>query len=270
MEIGSVAHGVESVEHHAASAAHHALPLSPLFGSYPTDVNRFAMLRGTDAREQLASGQIPRPGAIEFVEEEEIPAKASGIRQNPDDVFMFRYCAAGGYGDPLAREPELVAADVARGMVSPGEAERLYGVTLAADGAVDGTSTAERRSRARQERRSWSGPTDTRKVSGSPNGDGWKVGPDLLVTSENGDRLLSCADCGTVLSPLTGNWKDGALVGEIPLQEGNILCPPPELLIDDEFVLRQFACPGCARLLDSEVRRKSEPPLWDLRIEGGN
>jgi N-methylhydantoinase B len=267
MEIGSVAHGVESVDHHAASAAHHALPLSPLFGSYPTDVHRFAMLRGTDAREQLASGRVPRPGAIAFAEEQEIPAKASGIRQNPDDVFMFRYCAAGGYGDPLSREPGVVAADVARGMVSPGEAERLYGVTLAPDGTPDADATAERRSRSLEARRSWSAPaTEIRKVSA--NGDGWKVGPNLLVTSENGDRLLSCADCGTVLSPLTGNWKDGALVGEIPVQDGNILVRPPELLIDDEFVLRQFACPGCARLLDSEVRRKSEPPLWDLRIEG--
>jgi acetone carboxylase gamma subunit len=32
-------------------------------------------------------------------------------------------------------------------------------------------------------------------------------------------------------------------------------------------VLRQYACPGCGRLLDSKILRPSEPGLWDLRIE---
>lgn len=265
MEIASMAHGIDAVDHHAASAAHHALPLSPLFGSYPTDVHRFAMLRGTNALEQFASGHVPQPGGIEFDEEQEIPAKASGIRQNPSDVFVFRYSAAGGYGDPLDRDPELVAADVARELVTPAEAERLYGVVLAADGSPNLGATEERRTATREARRSWSGPAETRKVEG--NGDGWTIGPNLSVVSENGNRLLSCGDCGTVLSPLTGNWKDGALVGELAVEEGNRWCPPPETLIDDDFVLRQYACPGCARLLDSEVRRRSEPPLWDLRIE---
>jgi N-methylhydantoinase B len=266
MEIAAVAHGVDAVDHHAASCAHHALPLSPMYGSYPTDVSRFAMLRGTDARQQFDAGRMPSPGAITADWEEEIPAKASGIRQNPDDVFVFRYIAAGGYGDPLLRDPELVAADVARGMVSRGEAERLYGVILADDGSPDVDATAARRDETRDRRRSWSGPAEPKQVP--VDASAWTVGPHLQVSGNNGDRVLSCGDCGTVLSPLTGNWKDGALKTELPVQEGNRLLPPPETLIDDEFVLRQFACPGCARLLDSEVRRKLEPPLWDLRIEG--
>lgn len=36
----------------------------------------------------------------------------------------------GGYGDPLAREPEAVARDVRAGLVSPRRAEELYGVVL--------------------------------------------------------------------------------------------------------------------------------------------
>jgi N-methylhydantoinase B len=36
----------------------------------------------------------------------------------------------GGYGDPLAREPEAVARDVRAGLVSLGGAEELYGVVL--------------------------------------------------------------------------------------------------------------------------------------------
>jgi N-methylhydantoinase B len=266
MEIAAVAHGVDAVDHHAASAAHHALPLSPMYGSYPTDVSRFAMFRGTDAREQFAAGKVPRAGDIKADHEEEIPAKASGIRQDLDDVFVFRYIASGGYGDPLLRDPQLVATDVARGMVSAGEAERLYGVILGDDGSPDLDATEKRRFSTRDKRRSWAGPDKARRVE--VDSAAWRVGPNLQVSGENGTSVLSCGDCGTVLSALTGNWKDGALVAELPVQEGNVLLPPTETLLDEDFVLRQFACPGCARLLDSEVRRKAEPPLWDLRIEG--
>ena len=63
MEIAAVANGVDAIDHHAASNAHHALPLSPMYGSYPTDVSRFAMLRGTDVRAQFAAGTMPGPTA---------------------------------------------------------------------------------------------------------------------------------------------------------------------------------------------------------------
>jgi hypothetical protein len=70
-----------------------------------------------------------------------------------------------------------------------------------------------------------------------------------------------------VLSPLSGNWKDGARIGQLTLPEANRLCIEPTKLLDEDFVLRQYACPGCARLLDSEVQRTADEPTWDLRIE---
>jgi len=48
----------------------------------------------------------------------------------------------GGYGDAFAREPELVARDVRRGYYTGEEARALYGVVIAADGAVDAAATA--------------------------------------------------------------------------------------------------------------------------------
>ena len=56
---------------------------------------------------------------------------------------------------------------------------------------------------------------------------------------------------------------------EIPLEEGNRHQPPVATLADDDVVLRQFACPGCGRLLDNEVRRAAEAPLWDFRLRRG-
>jgi N-methylhydantoinase B len=48
----------------------------------------------------------------------------------------------GGYGDPLARDPALVARDVRRGYFTAGEAKQHWGVVLGADGAPDLAATA--------------------------------------------------------------------------------------------------------------------------------
>jgi len=68
------------------------------------------------------------PGDLVQGQEEEIPAKASGIRQAPADVFIFRYIAAGGFG----AVPPIVAARLAGATtfihqqdVEPGLANRL-------------------------------------------------------------------------------------------------------------------------------------------------
>jgi N-methylhydantoinase B len=53
------------------------------------------------------------------------------------DVYAHRTAGGGGWGDPLQRDPEAVARDVANEKVSAGAAHELYGVAVAADGAVD-------------------------------------------------------------------------------------------------------------------------------------
>jgi N-methylhydantoinase B len=42
----------------------------------------------------------------------------------------------GGLGDPLARDPQAVAADVRNGLVSETAARTIYGVEIAADGTA--------------------------------------------------------------------------------------------------------------------------------------
>ena len=56
--------------------------------------------------------------------------------------------AAGGYGDPFRRDPELVLADVIDGKVTPEGAERDYGVVVRpSPWQIDAAATAARRSR---------------------------------------------------------------------------------------------------------------------------
>ena len=65
------------------------------------------------------------------------PSKFHGARVGKDDELRIVTGGGGGYGDPLARPPEEVVADVAKGYVSPDAAREIYGVAIV-DGA-DGT-----------------------------------------------------------------------------------------------------------------------------------
>jgi N-methylhydantoinase B len=51
----------------------------------------------------------------------------------------------GGYGDPFARDPALVARDVRYGLIKPDQAEAEYGVVLTTKGEVNAAATNRRR-----------------------------------------------------------------------------------------------------------------------------
>ena len=83
-------------------------------------------------------------GAIELKSGKQLPPKAhSSVPAN--DRLIVSMPGGGGYGDPHKRPAAKVAEDVALGLVSKKAARELYGVALAADGAVDEAETARLR-----------------------------------------------------------------------------------------------------------------------------
>ena len=60
---------------------------------------------------------------------------------------MMQSGGGGGVGDPMKRDPELVAEDVREGYVSRAVAQNTYGVVLTAAGDVDVYATKLRRER---------------------------------------------------------------------------------------------------------------------------
>ena len=69
-----------------------------------------------------------------------------GVRQLGPARVVVDTPGGGGWGDPMARAPELVLRDVRDGVVSVAAAARDYGVVIAADGrSVDVEATAKRR-----------------------------------------------------------------------------------------------------------------------------
>lgn len=83
--------------------------------------------------------------------EEWLPAKCEDIKVKAGDILYFNTWGGGGWGDPLARSPELVALDVRRGLVSREGAKR-YGVVIADSGAVDTSATEQLRQSLATER----------------------------------------------------------------------------------------------------------------------
>jgi N-methylhydantoinase B len=83
--------------------------------------------------------------------EEWLPSKIEGIKVKAGDLLYFDTWGGGGWGDPLERDPQLVAQDVARRLVTR-EGARRYGVVISTDGSVDDAATAALRDEMRNAR----------------------------------------------------------------------------------------------------------------------
>jgi N-methylhydantoinase B len=106
-----------------------------------------------------AGGLSGRRGAIwinpDSAEAKRLPTRYADYPLRAGDVFRLDTPGGGGYGDPLARDPERVLADVREGAVSPAAAERDYGVVLKPEGrswALDQAATRARRAELRARR----------------------------------------------------------------------------------------------------------------------
>jgi N-methylhydantoinase B len=84
---------------------------------------------------------------------EELPISVD-VTLMPGERLISEACGGGGYGDPLARDPEHVRIAAIEGRISSRRASEAYGVALIeekGDLRIDMQATRERR-RTRQDR----------------------------------------------------------------------------------------------------------------------
>ncbi len=81
----------------------------------------------------------------ELVEPSDQPGKVSGFALRRGDIVREETAGGGGHGDPLARAPEDVAADLRDGYLTRDQAANRFGVVLDEDGVVDAEATLSRR-----------------------------------------------------------------------------------------------------------------------------
>jgi len=175
------------------------------------------------------------------------------ISLDDEDVFSLRFPGSGGYGDPLKRDPDRVRRDVADGNVAPETAEQVYGINP--DG--DGEERSARRERRLDEAEPPATAIDPADVVGDTTDTPNYLSADLgVVVDEAGQPYAVCEDCDTLVGRADGNWKDGAAVLDSPLSTVGTYTHGP-----DEYRLREFLCPECGTLHDTEVSNREDPYL---------
>jgi N-methylhydantoinase B len=249
-----------------------------LFGGYPSGIGGVRALfePATDLGARLASGDVPATADETLAGGAATIAAApggAGRAPLPEGWLVSDFTqGGGGFGDPLDREPERVAKDVARGRVTPRAARLLYGVALDGGGAVDVAGTEAARTRIREERRTESRPPAM--ADPVPAG-AWaplvRFHP-VLEVGRAGDAgaIVRCVRCETSLGPAGDNYKAHALRRDRPLHElaGRSLPDGSPYLA----VFREYACPGCATLLAVDVwceQLGGEEDLRDVAVEAG-
>jgi N-methylhydantoinase B len=233
-----------------------------LSGGYPSSIQVRLILRDADLGLGLGQSRVPADLAdVGQYRLEPLAAKQRTLLQ-PSDAFLIVCAGGGGYGDPLYRDPEAVARDVERGLVSRARAERIYGVSLK-DGAVDAAATAERRDALRTRRLSEGRPPATPVPPApptEPRGEPIELGDALVATPTSAGWRYHCRGCGFAYGAVR-HPKEGALSREVPM---DALSHWNRFGLVEDIAVREFYCPSCARLFGVEVRRRGDPALLDF------
>lgn len=154
IELGTISYDVDADLEVIVTTHGAAQPGAPgLYGGYPCALNSNVILRDADTRARLTGeGPISGEADVAAAGREVLEAKARTTLSTAD-VLITRNEGGPGYGDPLRRDPEAVAADLRSGLCTAADAATIYGVAiLREDGAVDVTGTAALRSRIRTQR----------------------------------------------------------------------------------------------------------------------
>jgi N-methylhydantoinase B len=255
-----IPHGTDSIDHYTATSGT-ALPTGlGLWGGLPGATNRELLRLDTDVLDRMRAGTIPQELEALGGETRHVAPKERGLVQGPGDVWEGRWAGAGGFGDPLRREPAAVLHDVIGDRLTAEHARAAYGVAIV-DGAVDAAETTALREAAIERRLE-----GARQVSVASGELVLHLGPSLSLLRDGDDVAVACRDCGTSLGDLAG-WKRRTVIDERPADAVNPHIGAASLHIDEPVVFRHFCCPGCGLALDGEVAVGDDGPFDDIDIE---
>jgi N-methylhydantoinase B len=229
---------------------------------------------GTDIRERFEQGSLPASSreVNQLWNPQAVPPKTANIRMLASDVMVQSVSSGGGYGDPIRRDPALVVKDVVSNVISAEVAARMYGV-MVSGGAADAPATERRRQEIRAQRIGRASPPPlTLSPQPSPTGIPLThlhdIAEELELVAIGPERYIMCKDCGHFICAGDGNYKLGAARIDGSLMEIDAeLFPDPASEFDVPIVYREFLCPNCGVLLENELVRADEPPVWDVHLD---
>lgn len=244
-----------------------------LAGGFPATGGSMWTGLDTSIEDAIARGELP--GTREELRElapngGPPPAKKFDNPLRSGDLFEVMPSPGAGYGDPVLREPDLVAEDVRTGRLTEQQGTEIYGVVLDEAGGPDLPATEGRRKRLLAERlRRAHQPAAPMAV---PAGEGPTVVGRALATVaviQNGsDPYLGCGSCSHPLGELGAGYRAGSASLDLQLPDldaGLFLDPVAD--VDDRLVVRQYLCPSCGHCLDTVVCLADSEPDWDVVLE---
>jgi N-methylhydantoinase B len=225
-----------------------------IFGGYPGGTVDYSIFRDIDLQEYLSTFSPPDTDP-DSVERED--ARWGVFDLAVDDMFRIRFGGSGGYGDPLERDADDVAADVKEGKIDVETARTVYGVPVTKEGNFDG-SVDDTRDRLYSERLEDADSYEQPIASADTEPTGFLIGEYVTVVADetSGDKYAACRNCETTFASVEDNWKESVVVSESPVSAAGRHRDTP-----DNYCLREFVCPECGTLLDTEVADRDDPPL---------
>jgi N-methylhydantoinase B len=228
-----------------------------MMGGYPGAVNRYQFLKSSNVLQRMKDAELVGDIRELHGEPETLQLRQQDFTQGPADVYAVLWSAAGGFGDPLERDPAKVEADLANGDVTEKAALEIYGVV-----SGDARATERRRTEIRA-RRLQGHKLEAKKLDGKPK---------LLATDSlgiYGNKHYGCAKCATDLGPVSHNYKEYCVRNDLPIEAANPIVGDPRRFIDPQPQFRQFCCPGCGLLIENEIAVAEDPVLKDVEILSG-
>ncbi|MBI4493505.1 MAG: hydantoinase B/oxoprolinase family protein [Chloroflexi bacterium] len=183
--------------------------------------------------------------------------------------------SGGGFGDPLERDPERVAADVRAAIYTPHVARRGFGVVLDDALGVQIDETSALREALRRERLAAARPVRNQTWEPAPGAEAW---PTLLrphasveIAGRGGAAIWRCVRCQHAFGPADQTYKLGAALRVVDLNE----------VVDVPFpgasgflaTYLEYFCPGCATLLQVDLYYPGfgdDMVLPDIEIEAAS
>jgi len=241
-----------------------AIPTSPgMMGGYPGSVNVYKFKRTTDVLDQLQKKQIPADIAAVKGEEVTLQLREENFVQKPEDVYAVLWSAAGGFGDPLERDPEKVREDVIENRsVSSAAAREIYGVVIGADGSLDRAATSRLRAERRDANRRKDG--EVTRLSGKMVA---QITDNIDLRRERGRLRMACSKCAADLGSVRENYKEHCVRRDADVSIANPNIGDWRRYIDDRPAFRQFFCPGCGALVENEIARADDELLRDIELD---
>ena len=266
-----IPHGTHNITHDTLSSGNAMPTSSGMMGGYPGSVNVFKFTKGSDIEQRFERAEMPADIGQLQGEPVTLGLRQQNFLQQKQDVYSVIWTGAGGFGDPLERDPRAVLEDVVDNLaVSRAAAKSIYGVVIKGD-ALDQLATDRLRAKMRQARKAQRHSSQKDFTPGATLATAVvrQVTAKLTVRkAPKGGRIKRwcCAACSTDLGPISANYKLGCARSDEPITSSNPNVGDWKRYIDQKPVFRQFFCPGCGSLIENEIARWDDPLLVDVEV----